>query len=214
MKTDDLLVLLAAGAGPVDTRLPVRRFRWALVMATLAGIVVMAASLGVRPTLGRDTGLPMFWFKELFCLALAAIGLVAALRIARPGATRLAWPMALLAALLVVMGAAAGFQLWAAPAQDRLGVWLGLSWNQCPFNIVVLSAPFFIALIWGMKQLAPTRLRLAGAIAGFGSGAMGALVYSLHCPELTAPFIVTWYVLGMLVSTGLGALLGPRLLRW
>jgi len=214
MKTDDLLLMLATGAGPVDTRLPASRFRWALVAATMAGIVVMAAWLGVRSTLGRDSSLPMFWFKELFCLALAAIGLVAAFRIARPGATRLAWPMALLAALLVAMGAAAGYQLWAAAPQDRLDLWLGLSWNQCPYNIVVLSAPFFVALIWGMKELAPTRLRLAGAIAGFGSGAMGALVYSLHCPELTAPFIGTWYVLGMLVPTVLGALLGPRLLRW
>ncbi|MGH7340450.1 MAG: NrsF family protein, partial [Candidatus Rokuibacteriota bacterium] len=29
-----------------------------------------------------------------------------------------------------------------------------------------------------------------------------------------APFLATWYVLGMLVPTALGAILGPLVLRW
>jgi len=45
-------------------------------------------------------------------------------------------------------------------------------------------------------------------------GAVGALVYSVHCPEQAAPFIGFWYLLGMLIPTAVGALLGPRLLRW
>jgi len=36
----------------------------------------------------------------------------------------------------------------------------------------------------------------------------------LHCPELTAPFIGVWYLLGMLIPTAIGAMLGPRLMRW
>ena len=62
--------------------------------------------------------------------------------------------------------------------------------------------------------MAPTHLRRAGALAGFASGASAALVYALHCPELAAPFIGTWYVLGMLIPTLAGALLGERLFRW
>jgi hypothetical protein len=62
--------------------------------------------------------------------------------------------------------------------------------------------------------MAPTRLRLAGAAGGLAAGAAGALVYTLHCPELAAPFLASWYVLGMLIPTAAGALLGPRLLRW
>ena len=65
-----------------------------------------------------------------------------------------------------------------------------------------------------MKGLAPTRLRLAGAAAGFAAGAIGALVYTLHCPELDAPFLAVWYVSGMLIPTVVGAFVGPRLLRW
>jgi hypothetical protein len=39
-------------------------------------------------------------------------------------------------------------------------------------------------------------------------------VYALHCPELAAPFIAIWYVIGMAAPVVLGAALGPRLLRW
>ena len=49
---------------------------------------------------------------------------------------------------------------------------------------------------------------------GFLAGAGAALVYCLHCPESTAPFIGLWYTLGMLIPAIAGALLGPRLLRW
>jgi len=69
-------------------------------------------------------------------------------------------------------------------------------------------------VLWAIRGLAPTRLRLAGAAAGLLSGAVGALVYCLHCPELEAPFLGFWYLLGMLIPTAVGALLGPRLLRW
>lgn len=31
---------------------------------------------------------------------------------------------------------------------------------------------------------------------------------------LATPFIATWYLLGMLIPTAIGAWLGPRLLRW
>ena len=46
------------------------------------------------------------------------------------------------------------------------------------------------------------------------AGATGALVYSLHCLELAAPFLGSWYLLGMLIPTVVGVALGPRVLRW
>lgn len=65
-----------------------------------------------------------------------------------------------------------------------------------------------------MRARAPTRLRLAGAAAGLAAGAVGAPVYCLHCPELSAVFVGFWYLLGMLIPAALGALLGPRVLAW
>jgi hypothetical protein len=31
---------------------------------------------------------------------------------------------------------------------------------------------------------------------------------------MAAPFIGTWYLLGMLIPAAAGAMIGPRLLRW
>jgi hypothetical protein len=53
---------------------------------------------------------------------------------------------------------------------------------------------------------------------GMTASALAALIPTtgvLHVnPELATPFIATWYLLGMLIPTAIGAWLGPRLLRW
>jgi hypothetical protein len=112
------------------------------------------------------------------------------------------------------MWALAAFVLLHAEPANRAALLFGHTWKTCPLNIALLSIPPFIALLWAMRDLAPTRLRLAGAAAGFASGTLATLVYTLHCPESAAPFLATWYVLGMLIPTSIGALIGPRVLRW
>jgi len=57
-------------------------------------------------------------------------------------------------------------------------------------------------------------LRLTGAAAGLAAGASAATLYGLHCPEVSALFVLIWYSLGMLVAAAIGALAGPRVLRW
>jgi hypothetical protein len=104
--------------------------------------------------------------------------------------------------------------LLAAPQRQRVHLFFGGTAAVCPFLIALVAAPLFIAFIWVLRDLAPTRLRLAGAAAGFAAGSFGALMYSLHCPELAAPFIGVWYLLGMLIPTAIGASLGPRLMGW
>jgi hypothetical protein len=91
---------------------------------------------------------------------------------------------------------------------------LGKSWIFCPWLVLLLAAPIFVGLLWSFRRLAPTRLRAAGAVAGLAAGAWAATVYCLHCPEVSALFVLTWYSLGIALAAGVGALLGPRLLRW
>ena len=213
MKTDKLIDLLARDAGPEQAGASAQRFALALATGGLGAALLMMASLDVNPALAQYVWMPTFWIKVVFVAALALISLVAVQRLSRPGTNLGRVPAALALPILAVWGVASLVLLRAAPGQ-RAEAFFGQTWAVCPPLIALLSGPVFIAVIWAMKGLAPTRLRLAGAAAGFLAGAVGALVYCLHCPELSPPFIGFWYLLGILVPSGIGALLGARLLRW
>ena len=213
MKTGDLVTMLATGAGAVPPNQAARRYAAAVGFGALGAALLMAVLLGPRHDLATAVLLPMFWVKLAFVAAFAAASLLAALRLSRPG-LRLAWVPGALAAPVLAIWLLAAVVLARADAPQRTVLFFGETWNSCPLLIAMLSAPVFVAVVWAMKGLAPTRLRLAGAAAGLLSGAIGTLVYCLHCPELDAPFIGFWYLAGMLIPTAVGALLGPRLLRW
>jgi len=213
MKTDELISMLASGAEAIVPGAPRRRYATALSWGALGALVLMALMLGVRPDLAEAVRLPMFWVKLAFPATLLAAALVAALRLSRPGARSGATPVAIAAPVVAIWLLAAVSLLAAAPG-ERENLLFGATWASCPFNIAILSAPVFAVVLWAMKGLAPTRLALAGAAAGLLSGATGAVVYTLHCPEMAAPFLAVWYLLGMLIPTTIGAALGPRVLRW
>jgi hypothetical protein len=85
---------------------------------------------------------------------------------------------------------------------------------QCLVSIPALSVPAFALTISAIRSLAPTRLAGAGAASGLVAGAVAAFAYALYCDEMQAPFLAVWYVLGMALPALVGAMLGPRLLRW
>jgi len=213
MRTDELITLLAAGAGPVDSGAVRRRFTLALALGGACTLLLMAVLMGVRPDLARMALEPMFWTKLAYCAALAGAALALAVRMARPGA-HATGAASMLTVPLLVMWLLAVIALGGATGSEREALVFGTTWRACAFSIAFLALPLFAGLLWAMKGLAPTRLALAGAAAGVLSGAAAALIYSLHCPELGAPFLGIWYPLGMLIPAAAGAIVGPRLLRW
>lgn len=213
MKTDDLVTLLATGEGRVTRHAAARRYAMAIAAGVVAATLLMLALLGVRPDLAAAAQLPMFWAKIGYVGSLAAASLLAVLRLSQPGA-HLDRVLIALAVPVVAMWALAAYVLADAEPGERMGLMLGATWAVCPFLIALLSVPVFAATMWAMRDLAPTRLPLAGAAAGLLSGTLGGLVYCLHCPEMAAPFIGTWYLIGMLIPAAVGALLGRHLLRW
>lgn len=159
------------------------------------------------------SALPMFWLKLALPAAVALGACLLALRLAHPGRrTGAAGAAAVLP--LLAMVAAGALVLWAAPPLQRLPLLLGETWRECLLGIPLLAMPAFVLAFWALRGLAPTRLAAAGAAAGLFAGAAAAFGYALHCPELEAPFLGAWYVLGMLIPTAIGALLGQRWLRW
>lgn len=213
MKTDELVSLLAAGAEPVPVNAVGRRFAVALGWSVPVAALVMAVTFGIRHDLAQAMMGWLFWMKLVFAGSLALAGFVATERLGRPGMRLAGIWMALAAPVLLLWLAAAAVLFDAEPTQ-RADLILGTTWKTCPFNIALISLPLLAATLWTMKGLAPTRLTLAGAGAGLLAGALSALVYALHCPESTVPFIGIWYVLGIAMPTLAGALLGPRVLRW
>lgn len=213
MKTDELISLLATGADAVEPHAAERRYAKAIAFGACGALVLMLSLVRIRPDLAEAALLPMFWLKIGFVASLVAAGLFAALRLSRPGA-RLDWVPATIATPVLIMWAIAVFTLIQADPEQRVSLFFGSTWRACPPLIALISAPVFIAVMWAMRGLAPTQPRFAGFAAGLLSGASAALVYCLHCPEVEAPFIGFWYLLGMLIPAGAGAFLGRPLLRW
>jgi hypothetical protein len=211
MKTEDLIKVLAADtrAGPPVGRLLVP----ALAAGGLAAGAALLAFYGLRPDLGRALGDGQVLVKHAFgpLLGVAAAG--AALRAARPAARVDGWAWALLAAPALVLAAFLA-DLVALPASAWPTALTGQSILVCLSGVTLLSLPFFGASLAALRRGAPTDPRLAGALAGALSGGFGAAVYALHCTEDSALFYGVWYSVAIIAVTGLGALLGPRLLRW
>jgi len=187
VKTDDLIALLSDDLQPAPRGLVLRT----LLIGLIAGMILSTGLMLLVLHPRRDLMVAMhgvpFWMKFFYVLAIGALGL----------------------ALIV----AASVQL-SAPYADSAVLIMGHSSNVCAFLIVMLALPIFAALLLALRQLAPTRLTLAGASAGLAAGGWAASIYAFHCNESTAPFVVIWYSLGILLSAALGALVGRFALRW
>jgi hypothetical protein len=213
VRTENLAAILAANLKPADSKRTMCRYALRMTTGALAALILTGGVLHVNPALPHEASEPALWVRELYCASLAVLAVLAVARLARPGA-RLGLLPAGIAAVVLVMWILAAATLLSAASQKRVQLLFGATFAVCPFLIAFVSAPLFLSFLWILKDLAPTRLRWAGAGAGFAAGSIGALVYTLHCPELTTPFIGTWYLLGMLIPTAIGAWLGPPLLRW
>lgn len=213
MRTDELITLLASAATPVRPNGARRRFQTALLLGGAAALFLMQVGYGVRNDLAQALAVPMFWVKFAFPLGILIPALVLTFRVAHPGA-RLGRVWMLLPLPWLVVATMAVLVMANQPQAAWLPLVLGQTWVSCVFNIALIAAPVLAAALWAVKGLAPTQPVLAGACAGLASGAAGALVYALHCTEMQAPFLAIWYLLGMLMPAGVGALLGQKLLRW
>lgn len=213
MNTNELINMLASNAPAVDRGIVARRFGTAVVIGLLLALLMLLTFFGIRPDIDEIAATPLFWAKLALPATLLGGALLVTTRLARPGmAVGSGW--ATLAAPVVTVWLVALGLLLSVSANSRWALVLGETWRVCPLNIALLSIPTFLCVFWAIRGLAPTRLRLAGGAGGLLAGSMATLAYSLHCPEMSVAFWAVWYVLGMLIPTVIGALLGPRLLRW
>ena len=212
MRTDELIAHLSGGLEPVKPGQVARTLLGAVALGIAGSIVVMLVVIGLRHDIRTAIVSFGMWTKLIYTFAIAVFGFWLVERAGRPGAP-MTRQLSLLAVPLVAIIILSMMQM-SAPKADMPGLVLGHSSRVCAFLVTMTALPTLAATFWALKQLAPTDLRRAGAIAGLFAGAAGAFVYSFHCTEGAAPFIAIWYTLGIVVTTVIGALLGPRLLRW
>ena len=212
MKTNDLIALLASDT--LQPQPPVRQqlLRQLLLGAVVCGVLLFTL-LGMNPRMDQMALHPAFITKMLWLTALMGFSLYGLFRLARPGVgaghTLVGLGLALLA-----MGSLGVMQWLQTDAGARTAQWMGGSWQVCSVSIVALSLPVLGALLRALRQLAPTRPALTGAVAGMLAGSLAASIYSLHCPETSLTFFAVWYAGGIALVSGVGAVLGWRALRW
>lgn len=213
MNTEQLIASLSADVPRVSRHALAKRIGFGIIAGALVAMLGVVAVLGIRPDLQLAMHGFAFWMKWTYTLSLGIGALYAVNRIARPVPTSLRGLWLLSVPVLILAGIGIG-ELASTSSREWLAMWLSKSWMVCPWLVLALALPIFVGLLWSFRRLAPTRLRAAGAVAGLAAGAWAATIYCLHCPEVSAIFVLTWYSLGILLAAGLGALLGPRFMRW
>jgi hypothetical protein len=213
MRTDDLIDALSAEPPSRVRAGTMGRLTSAAAIGAIAAVAAVILWLGPRPDLHLAMRGGFFWIKLAYAASLAVSGLALVDRYGRPDG-RGGWRWTLVFAPIVILAIIA---LAASASEDAQTIhrdWMGRSWSLCPVRILVLAVPTFLAALWAFRRWAPTRLALAGFAAGLWAGGVSAAAYCLACEESAALFVVTWYTLGVFACGGLGAVLGPRLLRW
>ena len=213
MNTDQLVLTLGSSVTPVRRGLIPRRIALGLIAGGAITLGVVALKFGFRPDLTIAMHGFAFWMKWTYTLSLGFIAILATAHLARPEARLPRW-LGLMAIPIAALAALAVGELIYTPLRSWADLWMGQSWRTCSTSVATLALPIFAGLVLAFRRLAPTRLRLTGAIAGLAAGAFAATLYCLHCPEVSAIFVLTWYTLGIAVAAAIGALLGPKLLRW
>jgi hypothetical protein len=210
MKTDRLIETFAA-----DTRRPpnpARLLGLSLPAAAILSGVLLVVALGLRDNVAAVLASPVL-FKTLLPLGLGLAAVALALRLARPG-QRPGWPVAGIAAALALASGSFLLAFFDTPAPMQGTKLLGDSIRTCLMSIPTLAVPLLAAMLWALRQGASLSPGLSGLAAGLAAGALSAAIYSLHCPEDSPLFFVTWYGLAILAVTLAGRFIGARLLRW
>ncbi len=211
MKTSALIHFLATQAEAVDRCAVTKSLTWPVAAGLVLSALLSIAIIGLLP--GQTFLLPVIWAKFVYGAGLAVAFVALLARLYRPGAetsSLFKWPLLV---LLLMFGAGAAY-LALTPRTLWAEAIFGQTWLWCPWFVLGLSLPALLVLLFAAKSGAPTRLRFTGFSAGVLAGSIGALGYSLACPELSLAFVAIWYSVGILLSGLLGTVLGPRILRW
>lgn len=212
MDTDSLIRGLSRDAAAGTPRLGRLLALGFAVAAGLAGLVWLVL-LGPRADIAEAAATLRFPFKFAVTLALVATATLAWRAAARPGT-----PVAPAAMLLLIppllLAAGVIAELAAVPEGARMARMIGTNSAVCLTFIPLIGALPLAALLAALRQGAPTRPALAGALCGLAAGGLAATFYAAHCIDDSPLFVAVWYSIAIGMLTLAGALCGRLVLRW
>jgi hypothetical protein len=216
VNTDRLIDLLSANLEPVGPVQFGRTLLLAMLTGGFAAFTLMLATVGPRADL--DSTAHLFWTAVKLLFAASVIGTAAPLllRSMRPGLEKKTHPEVIFLPFLAAVVAAFAMLLFVPPHawSTMLRGAQPVSPARCFICIMFFAVVPYAALIWALRQGAPTRLSLSGAIAGVVAGGLGAAAYAFSCTSDTIPFMAVCYSAAIALCACIGAQLAPRLLRW
>jgi hypothetical protein len=212
MKTDDLINAIAADAGM--PRAPIGWIIWvAAAVGAVATAVLFSLMLPVRPDMQAALGDWHFLLKWAFSLTLLATAIVLAVSLSRPQWTTTSKLLLLLLAP-IVLALGSGAEMMVLPSAYWMPSMIGTNALSCIIYVPILSGLPLAVMLIALRQGAPTRPALTGAVAGLAAAGIAASFYATHCQNDSPLFLAAWYLIATAIVAGLGALIGSWLLRW
>jgi len=213
MKTDDLINALAADAKSAEPPIS-RTVATAVGMGALISALLFLWTIGLRDNFAESMVSSLrFVFKFVLTLSLAIPAYILVRGLSRPDFQpgKKLWLLALAPALLLI---GIGLELLSVPPDEWHTRMMGHNSVACMIVIPLLSLAPLAAVLYALHRGAPTNPAIAGAVGGLLSAGIGATLYASHCPDDSPLFLAAWYPIGIVLMTGLGALIGSRILRW
>ena len=213
METDQLIRSLATDnahrARPVGLVLAL-----ALLLAAPLSIAIFMTELGVRPDIMTAMRNPFFDLKFVVTLALAISAIAISLHLSRPEASLRGWAWLLLIPIALLVAGIGGEMMMMPQRPPMMTRMIGRNAWNCLTSIPLMALPLLAAALIGLRHGAPTRPALAGALAGLLSAGLAATLYASHCTDDSPLFVATWYTIAAALVAAIGALAGPRVLRF
>ena len=212
MDTDQLIRTLAA-----DNAHQSRPVGFVLMLGLLAAapvsLLMFFSELGIRPDVMTAMRNPFFALKFAVTLALAISATAVSLHLSRPEASLrgFGWWLLVPAGLLVAGISGEMMMPQRTPMMTRL---VGKNSMACMTAIPEMALPLLAAALYGLRQGAPSRPAVAGAVAGLLSAGFAATVYASHCTDDSPLFVATWYTIATALVAAVGALVGAKVLRY
>ena len=202
--TDDLIQGLSEQAGSGGTAASLQRALLAALLLSLAAATLLVwVVFGFREDLAAVAMRAPFLFKAGGGLALAAGAYLLVRRATLPATGRLS--------LLLMFPGLLPFALFALDDPKNLG---SLEAAFCSADISLLALPALWLILAAMKKGAPTSPARAGALAGLLAGSLATAAHALSCRNDQGMSVLIWYGAAILLLTGLGSLIGRRVLKW